>query len=72
MALNSVFKGQSRPETLTQTHAATNPSTTPMRPLGQPRTTLQCRIHTQSLNTTVCVQNQAVHWTKCVSVFINQ
>ena len=44
-----------RPQTLTQTHGPTNPSTTPMRPLDQPRTIVQCRIQTQ-FSTTMCAK----------------
>ena len=42
--LNAVFNAQPRPETPTQAHGPTNQPTTPMRPLGQPITTMQCRI----------------------------
>ena len=48
---------QPRPETLTQTHGSTNPPTTPMRPLGWARTTVQCRTQNQFPTSTVCVQS---------------
>ena len=57
---NAMFIGQPRPETLPQTNGHTNPPTTPVRPLGQPRTTVQCRIQTQFPTTAVCVQYQPV------------
>ena len=42
--LNAMFKAQPRPKTLTQTHGPTSSLTTPLRTLGQPRTTVQCSI----------------------------
>ena len=46
-ALNAMFTTQPRTETLTQTCGPTNPPTTPVSPLGWPRTRVQCRIQTQ-------------------------
>ena len=59
-ALNAIVKAKPKPETLTQIHGSTNPPTTPMRPLGWSRTTVQCTLQTQCPTTTVCVQNHAV------------
>ena len=44
--LNAMFKAKTRPETLSQMYGTTNPPTTKMRPLGQPRYTVQGRIQT--------------------------
>ena len=72
-ALNAMFKAQPRPETQTQTHGHTNWPTTPMRPLGWPRITMQCRIQNQFPTTTVCVQNQPVqrNYVTCYGYMVN-
>ena len=59
--LNAMFKAQPRSETLSQIYAPTSLPTIPLMPLGQPGTTVQCRIQNQfPTATTGCVQNQSV------------